>query len=261
MRMNNLTFSFAAAAMLLCSCGTTKQATVADLTGEWDIIAVNGATVTTPADQDQPYIGFDTANGRVFGNASCNSIMGSFNPSSPAGVIDLSDMASTRMMCPDMELEQSIMSALAKTTTYKLTNMGDIELCDASGSALLTLKKRDSYISPASLSGQWKINEVKGNDLTTDTVNVYTVTFDPADSTFIAATGCNNISGHFAGEYVDIAFSNMQSTLMACPDMTVEQMLSQVLPTIKSFGELQQDNIGFYDGDNDLVLILSRQAQ
>ncbi len=257
--MNKSIISFASIALMLSSCGSSKQATLSDLTGEWNIIAVNGATIAAPVDQEQPYLGFDTANGRVFGNASCNSLMGSFNPESPAGVIDLSNMASPRMMCPDMDLEQSILTALGNGTTYKLTNGGDIELCDASGSTLLTLKKRDNYISPKSLTGEWKINEVKGTDLSSDTIDSFTMTFSPSDSLFVATTGCNNINGTYAGEYIDITFSNMASTRMMCPDMTVEQALTSILPDIKSFGELQEGNIGFYNRNNDLVLVLSRK--
>lgn len=258
--MSKFTISLAAAAALFISaCGNTKQPTVSDLTGEWNIIAVNGATIATPDGQEQPYIGFDTANGRVFGNASCNSIMGSFNTASPAGVIDLSNMASTRMMCPDMDLEQSILTALGHVTTYKFSGVGDIELCDASGSPMLTLKKRDNYITPKSLTGEWKINEVEGTDLSADSIGTYTMTFTPADSTFEATTGCNNISGIYTGEYVDIEFSNMRSTRMACPDMSVEETMNRVLPTIKSFGELQHGAVGFYNTDNDLVLVLSKQ--
>lgn len=66
----------AAALIGAAACTSTKQATLADLSGEWNIAAINGTDITTPSGQEQPYIGFDTVNGQVFGNSSCNSMDG-----------------------------------------------------------------------------------------------------------------------------------------------------------------------------------------
>ena len=239
------------------ACSSTQKATLADLSGEWNIIEVNGSGVTTPSGQEQPYIGFDTVNGQVFGNSSCNSMMGMFDTAAAAGTIDLSNMGSTRMACPDMALEQEIFTALGKVKTYRLTKSGDIELCDESGTPVVTLKKRKPSFSAEDLAGKWKITEVDMTDLSADSTMRYTMTFDTADNSFGCTTDCNTISGSFKSGYIDIAFESIGATEMACDSMNIEQKLLKVLPQVKSFGQLTE-GVGFYNADNDLVLIINR---
>ncbi|MGN1218735.1 MAG: META domain-containing protein, partial [Phocaeicola sp.] len=101
----NLISAAAFAAVLLSSCGTTTKSV--DITGEWSVVSVEGKQVT-----GNPYIGFDTENGRLYGNAGCNRIMGGFEIDSVnPGHIGLTNVASTRMMCPDMETEQKVLEA------------------------------------------------------------------------------------------------------------------------------------------------------
>ena len=63
----NLISAAAFAAILLSSCGTTTKSV--DITGEWNVVSVEGKQVT-----GNPYIGCDTENGRLYGNAGCNRI-------------------------------------------------------------------------------------------------------------------------------------------------------------------------------------------
>ena len=50
--------------MGLSSCASTKNAaTLSSISGEWNIIEVNGTAVVTAPGQEFPYIGFDTKTG------------------------------------------------------------------------------------------------------------------------------------------------------------------------------------------------------
>lgn len=253
-----LFYASAAALCIATSCKSTRQATIKDLSGEWNIISVNGASVDVSEYRNQPFIAFDTVNGRIFGNASCNSMMGQLNTSLPDGKIDLSGIASTRMACPDMNLEQKIFDAMSKVSEYKLTANNDIELRDDNGKTLLILKKREPSISAKDLNGKWSIRELDGENITTDNTDSSTVTFDTADYTFFCSTPCNNLSGKFQSGYTDISFGSIAQTEMACDDMSIEQKLTKVLPEIRSFGKLADGSIGFYNRQNDLLLILSK---
>lgn len=257
--MNKILTSFTLAAALIgtAACTSTKQATLADLSGEWNIVAVNGTDITIPSEQEQPYIGFDTVNGQVFGNSSCNSMIGIFDTSATAGTIDLSNIGSTRMACPDMALEQEIFTALGKVNTYRLTSAGDIELCDEAGTPVITLQKRKPSFSANDLSGTWKITSIDTTDLPADSTMRYTMTFDTTDNRFGCTTDCNTIAGAYKSDYIDIAFDSIAVTEMACDSTTVEQKLLKVLPSIKSFGQLTE-GVGFYNSANDLVLIINR---
>lgn len=66
--------------MGLSSCASTKNAaTLSSISGEWNIIEVNGTAVVPAPGQEFPYIGFDTKTGKVFGNSGCNRMMGKEN--------------------------------------------------------------------------------------------------------------------------------------------------------------------------------------
>ena len=62
----------------LSSCASTKNAaTLSSLSGEWNIIEINGSAVVPAPNQEFPFIGFDTKTGQVYGNSGCNRLMGS----------------------------------------------------------------------------------------------------------------------------------------------------------------------------------------
>ena len=86
----------AGALVALSSCRSSKDAaTLSSISGEWNIIEINGAAVVPAPNQEFPFIGFDTTTGKVFGNSGCNRMMGSFDVNAKPGTIDLGAMAST----------------------------------------------------------------------------------------------------------------------------------------------------------------------
>ena len=122
--------------MGLSSCASTKNAaTLSSISGEWNIIEVNGTAVVPAPGQEFPYIGFDTKTGKVFGNSGCNRMMGSFDVNAKPGTIDLGALASTRMACPDMTVENNVLSALNKVKKYKKLGKENIALCGGKTSA------------------------------------------------------------------------------------------------------------------------------
>ena len=97
-----------AAVAALSSCASTKNAaSLSVLGGEWNIIEINGAVVVPAPGQAFPYIGFDTNTGKVYGNAGCNRLMGTFDMQAKPGRLELSQVGSTRMMCSDMTVEST----------------------------------------------------------------------------------------------------------------------------------------------------------
>ena len=147
------------AAVLLSSCGTASKSV--DISGEWNVVSVEGKEVT-----GNPYIGFDMENGRLYGNAGCNRIMGgveidSVNP----GHIGLTNIGATRMMCPDMETEQKVLEALNEVAGYKASATG-VELTDKDGKVLMSLEKREApAVSINDINGEWTISKVDGVEI------------------------------------------------------------------------------------------------
>ena len=98
-----LSICMVSAVFAMSSCGSTKEAaSLSSLNGEWNIIEVNGSAIVPAENQELPFIGFDTATGKVYGNSGCNRMMGSIDLNSKPGTIDMSRLGSTRMACPDM---------------------------------------------------------------------------------------------------------------------------------------------------------------
>ena len=126
---------------VFAACGSSKKAMqVVALDGEWNIIAVNGDKIESAT---SPYLGFDMDENRLYGNAGCNRMTGSFEVDTlNLGKIHFGTIGTTRMMCPDMDVESRVLEALNTVKSYAETESG-IELADAEGNAVLTLEKRE----------------------------------------------------------------------------------------------------------------------
>lgn len=258
-----VSFCLAAAVAGLSSCASTKNvAVLADIDGEWNIIEINGTAVVPAPGQAYPYIGFDKATGRVHGNAGCNRLMGSFDVNAEPGTIDLSQLGTTRMMCPDMTVEQNVLNALSQVKKYVKLGGENIGLCAKSlKHPLLVLKKKVPEMTVADLNGKWKIVEAMGITLPDSLENQPFIELNAAEKKLHGNAGCNLINGAFQTEEknpASIAFPQFISTMMACPDMDTEDRVKQALNNTRSFGRLQEGKVGFYDADNTLVLVLKK---
>lgn len=245
----------------LSSCGTSKQAAVlADISGEWNIIEINGTAVVPASEQEFPFIGFDTKGGKIYGNSGCNRIMGSFDVNAKPGTIDLGALGSTRMMCPDMTVEENVLSALSKVKKYRLLDKGQIALCASSKRPVVVLQKREASVKLADLNGKWMIVQAGGEAIPSGMENQPFMQFDAAAKRMNGHAGCNLINGGVEYDEANptaISFPQVASTMMACPDSSVETRVLKALNEVKSFGKLAGGNIGFYNANNELVLVLA----
>ena len=81
----------------------------------WKLVELNGKDVVADSTFIKgPHIIFKEGNNRITGNGGCNSITGQYKIES-LNRITLSKMISTRMACPQMELESEFLEALQKS--------------------------------------------------------------------------------------------------------------------------------------------------
>lgn len=144
----------AAMALALASCGAGKQATIADLGGEWVITSADGNTLNA---ETTPFIGINAADGTVYGSTGCNNLVGTLDKNQKPGTVDFSQLGSTRMMCADMTSERIVMDMLNKAKGYKFNGKSELQLTDAQGNVVALLQKRNGKMSESSLQGEWKI--------------------------------------------------------------------------------------------------------
>lgn len=244
------------AAVLLSSCGTASKSV--DISGEWNVVSVEGKEVT-----GNPYIGFDMENGRLYGNAGCNRIMGgveidSVNP----GHIGLTNIAATRMMCPDMETEQKVLEALNEVAGYKASATG-VELTDKDGKVLMSLEKREApAVSINDINGEWTISKVDGVEIEVADKTPF-LSFNVADNAVHGNGGCNIINGSFSqeeGNTSSLKFGQMISTMMAGPGMETEGKVLEAMNKVASFVVNEDGTLSLMDAGNNEVLLLVRNT-
>ena len=258
--MNKKYFAAAALACALMSCGTGKNSVaVVDFTGEWNIVEVNGEKVSA---ENAPFLGFDKDGHRLYGNAGCNRLMGSFELDTlNAGKVKFGQVAATRMMCPDMTTERNVLGALAQVKGYKKAGKDKMYLCNASNRPVVVLEKKEANVKLSVLNGEWKIKEANGEAIPSGMEKQPFIAFDVKKKTIHGNAGCNLINGGFetsASNAKSISFPGVASTMMACPDMETEGKILKALNEVKSFDVLSGGGIGLYDANNALVLVLEK---
>lgn len=255
--MKKILISAAAfAAVMLSSCGTTGKSV--DISGEWNVVSVEGQKVT-----GNPYIGFDMQEGRLYGNAGCNRIMGgveldSINP----GKIGFTGVASTRMMCPDMETEQKVLEALNEVAGYQASATG-VELTDKDGKVLISLEKREApAVSVNDINGEWTISKVEGAAVEIADKTPF-LSFNVTENTVHGNGGCNIINGSFSqeeGNPSSLKFGQMISTMMAGPGMETESKVLAAMNKVASFVMNEDGTLSLMDASNNEVLLLVKNT-
>lgn len=257
--------TFLKAAVLLCAgigmtaCGSGKQAVqTIDLTGEWNIVTVNGDTIKA---ENTPYLGLDMAEKRLYGNAGCNRMMGTFEADSlQPGKIKFGQIGTTRMMCPDMDTESKVLQTLNNVKGYAGTEEG-LVLTDTEGNTLMTLEKRETpAFSAENLGGEWIVSAI-GNEQVGKMEKTPYLAFDFAEKRVHGNAGCNIINGSFSqeeGNANSLKFSQMISTMMACPDMDTERKILDALNKVSSFALNEDDTVSLLDAEGTPVLTLTR---
>ena len=113
------------------------------------------------------------------------------------------------------------------------------------------------------LEGEWSLTAIAVADSTTYTPSENegtTVTF-LCDSTVSFNTNCNTVGGQYLVNGDSITLGYLFSTKMACPDMRAEELLSAVLPQVKTYS-ICGDSVATLKTDNENTYIsLSRNCK
>lgn len=118
---------------------TLRRHNMEFLNGNWQVTAIDGTEVDNPGLN----IFFDIAELKVHGNSGCNYFNGTlYIDPQRSNAMDISNIASTRMMCPDMDREAAMLVALESVATAVSGSKGNkVLLLDSSGHQVLTLKR------------------------------------------------------------------------------------------------------------------------
>lgn len=118
---------------------TLRRHNMEFLNGNWQVTAIDG----TPVAEDDMTVFFDIPELKLHGNTGCNFVNGTiYIDPNQSNALDISNMAVTRMGCPRVKLETSMLVALENTATAIAGhNIESVILLDKNGKELMTLKR------------------------------------------------------------------------------------------------------------------------
>lgn len=109
------------------------------LNGAWQVVAINGHDINVP----DARLVFDVAAGTVSGNAGCNRLNGEITRNPQVGSsVQFSNLATTRMTCPDIQTESALLVALEEVVTARRASTGNtVDLLDSAGHSVVRLSR------------------------------------------------------------------------------------------------------------------------
>lgn len=113
-----------------------------------------------------------------------------------------------------------------------------------------------------SIAGEWKIMDIEMYDtLSIDPAEItpdqpQTVMF--TDSTYHFQTNCNLVQGDYTRNGDSISFAPGLATRMACPDMRVENALTQLLPQLTGIGMDNDSTLRLTAGNPSAYILLKK---
>lgn len=228
--------------------------TALDLGGEWTVFQVGPTTIDL--DEDFPYIIFEPSTRRFYAFNGCNTLNGDYGVE--ASSIIFSNVLSTLRMC-DLPYEADINDIVSERApaTFRLSEAGTESYLDISGGtgrATMRLRRNNLQF----INGQWDVTSIAGISSIEAPARVF---FDLAEKTFHGNTGCNIVNGEIYTDYRRtnaIDFSNMTSTLMACPfDKQQTAMLVALEETASAISD-GNDKLMLLNSDGKVVMTLRK---
>ena len=263
---NSLIASALVMTAVMTGCAPTQQNNISTsmLEGEWDVIsyATDSAVVElNETSEVAPFMNFDVEEQAFYGNAGCNNFNGSIvTDTLENGSLTLSNVASTRMMCPSMETEDAILANLNQVVSFEALNENadTLQLLNAEEKVIITLAKRAAY---SEIAGKWVIAEVNGEAIATEEgedLPFMHFGINKAVKSFFGNAGCNNFNGDFSLEADNkIVFGAVAMTKMMCKDMKVEDAVVAAMAEITTY-TIEGNTLCFLNKDQKVVIKLTK---
>ena len=237
-----------------------KQYTPEDLRrgiikGAWAIEEVGGRPV---AGMEAPYITFDVAGKKFYGNNGCNYLNGDYTYSPEHKTIRFSNTISTMRECETAVVtERAINEALENVRSYNW-ELRDTQFYlffnDSAGKCLLTLMHQDFDF----MNGTWLVKAIDN-----EPVNIPDLRFviDVAENKIHGNTGCNVLNGKLLTEMDapnSISFQAIDISDNTCPDVEYENELIVALEDAATARPISPTKMLLLNNHGIVVLELER---
>ena len=208
---------FAAALATGCNAGKASAETPA-LTGTWELQELQGQKRTT----GKPVYIELAADKKLTGFTGCNSVRGNYTADLTNNRLSLEGLASTRMTCPDQQVENDVTGALRKTAYFVLED-GMLNLQSENRTSMAKFKK---ISHPEVVNKYWKLTVLDGTPVTMEAAQEREAHFIlRSDGSFSGFGGCNSFSGSYElkdSNRIDFD-ENMAVTMRACLELKLDE--------------------------------------
>ena len=222
------------------------------LEGEWTVSIVNGEKVTG---DERPFIYFETAQSRFYGNGGCNVINGSFELD--GNKLVFADMLSSMRMCENAPFEYQINYALSQAATCKIVQKGNetyLSLFDSAKTQIMELRKHNMDY----LSGVWQIVGVSGEECDDEALKLV---IDIPEMRLHGNVGCNIVNGMLlidADKSNSIQFMQLITTMKSCPDQEREMAILIALEEVEQAQPVSDEMVVLADKNGKELLKLRK---
>lgn len=226
--------TFVLTAFILTSCGTTKNPDTMDSMDNtnttftkiptetfWKLETLEGKDFSAFQNNGND-VGFTmfADNNRISGYAGCNNFFATYSLEA-GNRIRFSEVGATKMMCQDADFnENDFLKIFGMADNYTL-NGNKLQLNVGKRAPLAVFTMVGSSSEPI-VEKYWKLKTLEGKDVKMSENQEREVYFilKSQDNRVAGFAGCNTLSGSYKLEKGNrIRFSQMASTLMACPDV------------------------------------------
>ena len=164
-------------------------------------------------------------------------------------------------MCADAPYEMGVTLAVNNVTNYRIEKVGTdylLYMTDAEGKTLMTLRRYDASF----IEGAWAVTDVEGRKVSDD--SGVTLTFDLKDLRIHGNAGCNVLNGRIVMNpdvQNAMAFTNVATTRMTCPEIELEQQVLGALSRVAAISAVNDDTANLLDSAGQTLMTLKRINQ
>ena len=235
---------------------TMREIVVTDpatqIAGEWTMLTIDNKKISA---LKRPFITFDFAEKRFYGNNGCNIVNGTFSCDSSSIVFD--NMISTRMACDNETPEHVVMKVFNDVASVKLFEKNGIRYLHFVNKKMHTLavfKEQNLNF----MNGAWTVEEINGQHVTDENVKLV---IDLDQLKLHGNSGCNIINGTIYIDYMKdwgVQFQQLISTMKMCENIKTETALRVSLEVTETCKKINDSKIALYDNKGQCVAVLKR---
>lgn len=226
-----------------------------EIGGYWAISQVAGKKAVG---EEPPYLKFDIAGSKVYGNNGCNTLNSDYKANPADSTLRFTNTVTTMRACATEGLSEiDINLALANTAYYTWDRRGllyTVTLLSDSHQPLMTLVHQDYEF----LNGTWTVVSMGGKPIDNPDIKLV---IDVEEQKLHGNTGCNILNGTLTTDMLEagaVSFTNMSTTRMMCPDLEQETELLVALEEVTEARPVDARTVDLLDIHGTVILTLRR---